>query len=426
MDIRSKPNKIVLSYDQIPVETATEVPTNEQIKYKRIYFLKTHKTASSTLQSILFRYANTYNLYVGIPESSHQLNYPKLFEAKSFAKFHHEIKDVDIICLHHRFNYDELDKVFHFDYDAVDNWLSLTIMRNPINRFISAINFYGFNQSINRSFKGTNEQKVQQFLMQLKKKNSVKSFTTGHVLQRNHQLYDMGIDNANSLENSEFLKKLDMFKDFFDFILMSEYFDESLVLLKHKMDVDYSIFAYTNKLKNSYSNDVWTEKNRELVAQWNSAEMIAYEYYNKTFWEQVNEFGRERMKSEIIRLSESREKELGKCIKDKEGAIRLMEVNGITTFTDFLSQYYANSTIDFDNFNCATYVTREIEIVQYLRNQFRTVFSKMHQIPKADWESLIKLFQTNHKLISKKKAPNINYQKKTIRLNERSQTKSSK
>lgn len=46
-------------------------------------FLKTHKTASSTVLNILFRFAETHNLSVALPAgSSFHLGYPWLFLAR--------------------------------------------------------------------------------------------------------------------------------------------------------------------------------------------------------------------------------------------------------------------------------------------------------------------------------------------------------
>lgn len=76
-----------------------------------VMFLKTHKTTSSTVLNILFRFAETHNLSVALPAGSRfHLGYPWLFLARyvegagpdgSQQRFH-------IMCNHLRFNLPEV------------------------------------------------------------------------------------------------------------------------------------------------------------------------------------------------------------------------------------------------------------------------------------------------------------------------------
>lgn len=81
------------------VRNATCQPKNH------VVFLKTHKTASSTILNILYRYGDTHNLTFALPLNRHsQLYYPHFFmsyyvegvRSRRVAEFH-------IMCNHMRF-----------------------------------------------------------------------------------------------------------------------------------------------------------------------------------------------------------------------------------------------------------------------------------------------------------------------------------
>lgn len=74
-------------------------------------FLKTHKTTSSTVLNILFRFAETHNLSVALPAGSRfHLGYPWLFLARYVERSepHGPQQRFNIMCNHLRFNLPEV------------------------------------------------------------------------------------------------------------------------------------------------------------------------------------------------------------------------------------------------------------------------------------------------------------------------------
>lgn len=76
----------------------------------RIFFLKTHKTAGSTVLNILYRYGEARNLTFALPLSKHsQLFYPHFF-ASHFVEgvSSRSVKEFNIMCNHMRFRKSEV------------------------------------------------------------------------------------------------------------------------------------------------------------------------------------------------------------------------------------------------------------------------------------------------------------------------------
>lgn len=74
-------------------------------------FLKTHKTASSTILNIMFRFAERYNLTVALPANELlHLGYPETFQAQFVEEFQTIGQNYNIMCNHLRFNPSEVRK----------------------------------------------------------------------------------------------------------------------------------------------------------------------------------------------------------------------------------------------------------------------------------------------------------------------------
>lgn len=83
----------------------------EGLPVTNIMFLKTHKTASSTVLNILFRFAERHNLSVALPAGSRfHLGYPWLFLARYVEGVEQDgpQRHFNIMCNHLRFNLPEV------------------------------------------------------------------------------------------------------------------------------------------------------------------------------------------------------------------------------------------------------------------------------------------------------------------------------
>ena len=94
----------------------------------------------------------------------------------------------------------------------------------------------------------------------------------------------------------------------FNLVMITEYIDESLILMKHELDLDLediSSFA-----KNVVANHTKTvpEGLRQKVYQWQNLDTVLYNYFNKTLWQKIDKFGAERMKKEVHELKQFNQK----------------------------------------------------------------------------------------------------------------------
>ncbi|NWW55099.1 G3ST2 sulfotransferase, partial [Pedionomus torquatus] len=274
-----------------------------------VMFLKTHKTASSTILNIMFRFAERYNLTVALPANKlFHLGYPETFKASFVEEFQSIGQNYNIMCNHLRFNPSEVRKVMPA------NTFYFSILRNPIHLLESSYVYYKDYIPAFRISKDVNE-----YLASPTKYYHPADYKE-NIYGRNIMWFDFGYDN-NAKDNKKYIQKvLREIEQNFHLILITDYFDESMILLKHTLCWDLDDVVYF-KL-NSRSQDTvqtLTPESKEQIKRWCSLDWELYLHFNKSFWRRIEEtIGLKELEKEVNQL-QARQKELMEtCLLDQE------------------------------------------------------------------------------------------------------------
>uniref|UniRef100_H0V9C8 Galactose-3-O-sulfotransferase 3 n=1 Tax=Cavia porcellus TaxID=10141 RepID=H0V9C8_CAVPO len=199
-------------------------------KHMTVAFLKTHKTAGTTVQNILFRFAERHNLTVALPHPSceHQFCYPRNFSAHFV---HPATRPPQVLASHLRFDRAELERLMP------PGTIYVTILREPAAMFESLFSYYNQYCPAFRPFLHAPEayyRAGEHFAM----------------FAHNTLAYDLGGDNERSPRNdAAYLEGLiRQVEEVFSLVMIAEYFDESLVLLRRLLawDLDDVLYAKLN------------------------------------------------------------------------------------------------------------------------------------------------------------------------------------
>lgn len=165
---------------------------------------------------------------------------------------------------------------------------------------------------------------------------------------RNLLWFDFGLDHNANFSLAIARAGEDFIRQTFKLILVSEYFDQSMILLRHALCwpldavVSFSLNARQqrpsgnggisgswvgkavagvglkdgNKQAKTPPNLSLTENQREKLRQWNALDWYLYRAFNKTFWEDVDRFGRTQMEREVALLRMRREDLARVCLRD--------------------------------------------------------------------------------------------------------------
>ncbi|XP_028321552.1 galactose-3-O-sulfotransferase 2-like [Gouania willdenowi] len=304
IQVRPSPTKDKSSNVRVPTMDYNCTPKTHLV------FLKTHKTGSSTILNILYRYGEKNNLKFAFPNYRfNQLSYPRLFKAKMVYKYANKsLPKLDIICNHMRFNKSEVEKIMPADS------FYFSILRHPATMLESIFSYYK-SFSIFKTSKNLGD-----FFNDSLSNYSTAAFHNNYA--HNNLAFDFGFNNTLTADSKDLeenvSKAIKSIEQNFHLILINEHFDESIILLKHALCwsleevVSFKLNSRTNKTRRSISPETM-----EKVKLWNVLDWRLYQHFNDTFWHKVDTvFGREEMKRQVSQLRELRAKKASECLKD--------------------------------------------------------------------------------------------------------------
>ncbi|XP_075889992.1 galactose-3-O-sulfotransferase 4 isoform X4 [Nelusetta ayraudi] len=302
--------------------------------HTHIMFLKTHKTASSTVLNMLYRFGEERDLHFALP-LGYQLGYPLTFNAHRVKGYRGpRAVEFHIMGNHMRFHKTEVEKVMPADT------FYFSIIRDPNALAESSFAYYKEVAPAFRKTKGLGEfadDPLKYYDPRLRNNNYA----------RNLLWYDFGMDhNANfSLPFAQ--RGVAMIRRVFKLILVSEYFDQSMILLRHALcwplDAVVSFSLNARQQKPSGVSGSWmskaaaaagvvgkggrgqakmlpdlslTEQQRKKLQRWNAFDWYLYKAFNRTFWEEIDKFGRKEMEQEVALLRTRREELARVCLRD--------------------------------------------------------------------------------------------------------------
>ena len=105
--------------------------------------------------------------------------------------------------------------------------------------------------------------------------------------------------NVNDIKQKELEKELRNLIDKIPFVFITEYFDESLVLLRRIMCWEIKDIIYTKLKLGSYNKYLFEDITHFRHLYWKNSQIdfALYELYNQTFWSLVQ--GQERFSEEV-------------------------------------------------------------------------------------------------------------------------------
>lgn len=267
-------------------------------------FMKTHKTASSTILNILFRFGEKHRLKFAFPNGRSDFYYPSFFDRNQVKGYQPGVC-FNIVCNHMRFQYEEVRKLLPADA------LFVTVLRDPAYLFESSFHYFG--GIIPLTWKVLGDDKLAEFLRDPWHYYDPKGFNA-HYLQ-NLLFFDLGYDNnmdPNSPLVDQYIREID---GRFHLVMLLEYFDESLVLLKDLLcwELEDILYFKLNARKGSTVSKL-TDELYQKATVWNLLDAKLYQYFNATFWHKVEAYGKARMAKDVARLNEENEKMKSICI----------------------------------------------------------------------------------------------------------------
>ena len=277
----------------------------------KIVFIKSHKTGSTTVASIFQRFGYKHDLLFALPLThSHIFSTKDLFSRKSVVPMPPSLlKDnrrYDILTNHAVYNRKEMDAV-------VPNAKYIAIVRDPVYQFESA---FGYFEWANKGMGlGQHPNPFEAFMMDPLYYYTTKNYRW-KTASKNGQLYDFGIfpNSYKNMSEASLQAKIKQIDKEFDLVLLTEYFDESLILLKQLMCWEYDDIIYLSKgvRKDDHRYNI-SDEMKLKIRRWNAGDVLLYDHFNRTLWEKVAKYGLS-FESDLAELRRLKQITTHKCV----------------------------------------------------------------------------------------------------------------
>ena len=248
----------------------------------QLVFLKTHKTGSTTLQLILQIYGyfrNSSFLFNAKDKIHGHIRFmnvsvkgvlpPISVPAKDYKRYYNQF---DMSTIHIRYNRSYLNSMMKSGAKYI------SILRDPVSQFESAFVFFGHYRNARQSV----DLQIEKFLRNPKNQGG---------LIDNSQIVDLGMDTKNTRNKLEVKSYIQKLSQDFDLMLITEHFDESLLLLRKLMCWNFSNIKYIKQNARSKECSQLSEPIKEKIRKWNAADLKLYQHFNKTLWKKIWQYG---------------------------------------------------------------------------------------------------------------------------------------
>ncbi|XP_051972852.1 galactosylceramide sulfotransferase [Xyrauchen texanus] len=257
-----------------------------------LMFMKTHKTASSTVLNILLRFGEKHQLKFALPDDRNDFFYPSSF-FRTQVKGYQPGLCFNIVCNHMRFNAPEVEKLLPADA------FFFTILRDPAELFESSFHYY--KGCVPQTWRIPGKNQLKEFLSNPNCYFNPEGINAFYL--KNLQIFDFGLENNLGVGDPRVQQGIEYIAKRFQLVLIADHFEESLILLKDALcwQMDDLLYFKLNA-RHVMSVSPLDPELKAKAREWNGADWRLYQHFNATFWARVEAYGRTRMEEQVKEL----------------------------------------------------------------------------------------------------------------------------
>ena len=279
-------------------------------------FLKTHKTGGSTIVNILFRYGDSRNLTFALGplvRGGDHLGWPQRFRLSSTLPFY---RPLNILCSHTVFNKKPMNWLFPREISKY-----VTIIRNPVDTFESFFNYYELGKVLGLG--GDPVVSLEKFLERASSFYNKFGAKKRSINARNPMMFDLGLSQKYFQNYTAVTNYINFLNKEFDLVMIMDYFDESLILLKRLLcwEIDDILHVKVNERLDKEKASNLSDRVKENIKRWNKADVLLFTYFNATFWKKIEMEG-SGFYEDLSAFRERRLKLQQMCFENGTGAVQ--------------------------------------------------------------------------------------------------------
>ncbi|XP_045186482.2 galactosylceramide sulfotransferase-like [Mercenaria mercenaria] len=239
-----------------------------------VAFLKVHKTGSTTLQHLFYRFALRHKLNILLPERGNYLGKSLVIPLKPGEHY-------DILACHSVYKKGWIDGLLPTDS------VKIGIIREPVERMISAAYFFRDVYSI-KYLKMIPRLNFIHNLVNFPEKYDVHFFSH----PRNTMGRDFGFQSGIQRTNKSLIKKyLDYLNEQFSLVLIMEKINESLVMMKRLLNWSFIDILYFEMNSHKYLRTVLNATETAKLRNTSFLDFEIYDYFSAVFEMKLKQIG---------------------------------------------------------------------------------------------------------------------------------------
>lgn len=351
--------ELVSIFDAENLGTNREEIDNDNGETRHVFFLKVHKAASTTVMNVLYRFALKRHLNIMLPKHRNVIS-------ESGKGWRHNVmppprvnSHFDILCNHVVFHEESVRSSLPADTRFIG------IVREPFQQFVSAFLYYRTNFRIGYLTRIDGPDPIATYLQNPavhEARSSQSSYT------HNRMSFDFGMEPSGMGNKTYISDYVTYLNRTFHLVMVSERFDESMVLLKRLLgwrlqDVLYiKNNVFTKGARNNYTKD-----EKKAHREFNAADYALYEHFSRLFQRRVEAEGR-LFSAEVAAYVSLREKVEGFCGGPHRNAGLIMPATPWT------------SRFEVSKVDCLLMTEPEVPFVSFVRSrQYGSHFMQLNE-----------------------------------------------
>ncbi|XP_065219322.1 galactose-3-O-sulfotransferase 3-like [Planococcus citri] len=263
-------------------------PMNNSIR-TNVFFIKTHKTGGTTVKNVIIRFALLNSLDILGVRYDYSYNSPfSDWSIRSGKKTPNN--KYNVLATHAR--YDPRMRLYQYPDTSM-----VTILRHPVPLFQSLYTYFRLDKITGISF--------QQLLNMPVKPEPLTDFHGKKAYRGYNQVsVDLGFDwtqSKNKTAVAEFIARIDRE---FDLVMITEYMDESFVLLANLMGwpLEYVASLMLNVMLPESNPYILTPQDKLTIMDLNQVDMQLYNHFLQKFLKCKRQYGEERLNRQVQQL----------------------------------------------------------------------------------------------------------------------------
>ena len=173
---------------------------------------------------------------------------------------------------------------------------------------------------------------------------------------RNPMMFDLGFSQKYFQNYTAVTEYINFLNKEFDLVMIMEYYDESLILLKRLLcwEIDDILNVKVNERLDKEKASNLSDRVKENIKRWNKADVLLFTYFNATFWKKIEMEG-SGFYEDLSAFRKRRLKLQQICFENGSGAVQriygMKDVKGYSTRTDLNSslKFLCNRWIKTEN-----------------------------------------------------------------------------